>query len=160
MPFNLSTKKEDTKMKLSKLVLAAGICLLSMQLMGMADKKFCCPADEEKEAEKIKTITTDELKALLDSSTPPIILDARSGKWDDGRRIPGAKSLDASASEEKIAELLPDKNATIVTYCGGVKCPASSQLSERLKKLGYSNVIEYPEGIAGWVEKGNKIENK
>lgn len=87
-----------------------------------------------------------------------VILDARTGKWDDGKRIPGAKTLSAGDSDEKIAEMLPNKSALIVTYCGGVKCPASNQLAERLKKLGYTNILEYPEGIAGWEEKGNKVE--
>ena len=46
----------------------------------------------------------------------------------------------------------------VVTYCAGLKCPASHQLAERLEKLGYGNVIEYPEGIPGWIEAGHAVE--
>jgi rhodanese-related sulfurtransferase len=87
-----------------------------------------------------------------------VILDARSGKYDDGRRIPGAKVLNADADEAEVAKVLPEKGALVVTYCGGLTCPASNALAERLKKLGYANVIEYPQGIAGWTKDGNSVE--
>ena len=87
-----------------------------------------------------------------------VILDARSGKYDDGRRIPGAKSLNAKSTPEEVAAVVGDKDAKIVTYCSGVKCPASSYLAKHLTKLGYKNVIEYPKGIAGWSEAGQKVE--
>ncbi len=38
-------------------------------------------------------ITTDALKALLASGEKPVLLDARTGKFDDGKRIPGAGGL-------------------------------------------------------------------
>lgn len=116
-----------------------------------------CKMKQEEKNEKA-VINTTGLKALIDSKVPVVILDARTGKFDDGKRIPGAKVLDAEATDAKIAEVLPDKNALIVTYCGGIKCPASNKLAERLAALGYGNVVEYPEGIAGWVDKGNKVE--
>ena len=72
----------------------------------------------------------------------------------------GGTQLSPKAEESEIAKLLPDKKAMIVTYCAGVKCPASRMLADRLKKLGYSNVIEYPEGIAGWIAAGNAVDQK
>lgn len=104
------------------------------------------------------SLNTAGLKALLDSGTRLALLDARTGQWDDGRRIPGAIALSADSTDEEIARALPDKNALIVTYCGGVKCPASRRLAHRLGALGYKNLVEYPEGIAGWVEAGHAVE--
>lgn len=114
-------------------------------------KAACATASEAK-------VDTAGLKALLDSGKTVTVLDARSGKWDDGKRIPGAKSLSASSSDADIAAALPDKNAAVVTYCGGVKCPASNALAEKLGKLGYKNVTEYPEGIEGWTKAGHPVE--
>jgi rhodanese-related sulfurtransferase len=57
-----------------------------------------------------------------------------------------------------VAALLPDKQALVVTYCANLKCPASQMLAERLRTLGYSNVLEYHEGIKGWIDAGNAIE--
>ena len=103
-------------------------------------------------------INTAGLKALIQAKALVTILDARTGKFDDGRRLPGAKALDPAAPDAAVASALPDKAGLIVTYCAGLKCAASHQLGERLRGLGYSNVIEYHEGIAGWVDAGNAVE--
>jgi rhodanese-related sulfurtransferase len=103
-------------------------------------------------------IGTQALGVLLASSKPAVVLDARTGKFDDGRRIPGAKLLAPDATAEQAAAVIPSKDTLVVTYCSGVKCPASVKLAERLRSLGFSNVLEYRPGIAGWVEAGNKVE--
>ena len=109
---------------------------------------------QEEEPAKINTIG---LKSLLNSGVPLTLLDARSGKYDDGKRIPGAKSLNSKSTPSEILKVLPDRKALIVTYCSNLKCPASNKLYKHLKKLGYSNLIEYPQGIQGWTEAGNPI---
>jgi rhodanese-related sulfurtransferase len=85
-----------------------------------------------------------------------VIIDARSGKYDDGRRIPGAGNLAANASPEEVARLVKSKDQLVVTYCSNPKCPASGMLADNLRKQGYKNVIEYPFGIQGWAAAGNK----
>ena len=106
----------------------------------------------------VAAVNTAGLAALLRAKTPVVLLDARSGKWDDGKRIPGAKSVNAESTEAEVAAAAPDKNALVVTYCSNLKCPASNKLAEHLKAVGYTNVLEYHEGIGGWVEAGNAVE--
>ncbi|MCX7847778.1 MAG: rhodanese-like domain-containing protein [bacterium] len=115
-----------------------------------------CPGKETAE-HGYRVIDTASLKALLASGEPVTVVDARSGKYDDGRRIAGAISLPANASDEAIARALPDKQAKIVTYCSNTKCPASAKLAKRLVALGYTNVHKYPDGIAGWTAAGNPV---
>ena len=104
------------------------------------------------------TISTEALKKAIEAQEKLVILDARSGKWDDGRRIPGAKQLTAAADAETIKAVVgADKEARIITYCSNLKCGASAKLAKRLQKEGYKNVIEYPNGIAGWAEAGNSV---
>lgn len=103
------------------------------------------------------TVNTLGLKTLINSGAPLTIIDARSGEFDDGRRLPGAISLNADSKAEDIAKALPNKEALLITYCSNVKCPASHKLYTHLKSLGYTNLIEYPEGIQGWVEAGNPV---
>ncbi len=103
------------------------------------------------------TVNTLGLKTLISSGVPLTILDARSGKYDDGRRIPGAQSLNAESKAEEIAKVLPNKESLVITYCANLKCPASHKLYTHLKSLGYTNLIEYPEGIDGWVAAGNPV---
>lgn len=103
------------------------------------------------------TVNTLGLKTLISSGVPLTILDARAGKYDDGRRIPGAQSLNAESKAEDIARVLPNKESLIVTYCANLNCPASHKLYTHLKSIGYTNLIEYPEGIDGWVAAGNPV---
>lgn len=99
-------------------------------------------------------INAQGLWAMVSAKTPVVILDARSGKWDDGERIPRAKSLSPQAKPEEVKTMLPDRKALIVTYCSNKKCPASNMLFKKLKSMGYINLIEFPAGIQGWKEAG------
>ena len=102
-------------------------------------------------------VNTAALKILLSSGVPPILVDARSGKYDDGRRIANAISLAPDAKAEDIQSALKSKDTPIVTYCANLKCQASKMLAERLIALGYKNVMKYPQGIEGWVGEGNPV---
>jgi rhodanese-related sulfurtransferase len=103
-------------------------------------------------------INTEALAVLMRVKVPMLIFDARTGEYDDGRRIPGAKQLSPEATTKEIAGAIKSKEALVVAYCTNVDCPASRMLYLRLKELGYKNVIEYPYGIEGWVKAGNKFE--
>ena len=103
-------------------------------------------------------INTEALAALQRAKVGMHLLDARAGKYDDGKRIPGARALAPTASEEAIATMLPEKGALVITYCANLKCPASHMLGERLRKAGYTNVLEYHEGIEGWMSAGHPVE--
>ena len=123
---------------------------------GIACKKVAPKAAAEA-AKDESTISTAALAALRRAKLPLVVLDARTGKFDDGRRIPGAKSLSAAATAEQAAALIKTKDTLVVTYCSNLKCPASSYLAKRLAKLGYKNVIEYAHGIDGWTKAGNAV---
>jgi rhodanese-related sulfurtransferase len=102
-------------------------------------------------------IGLEEMKTTVRQGNA-VILDARAGKYDDGQRIPGAQSLNSQSSAEDIASVIPNKEAAVVTYCSSTTCPASKALATHLGKLGYTNVKEYPAGIAGWKEAGQSVE--
>lgn len=87
-----------------------------------------------------------------------VILDARAGKWDDGKRIPGAKQLAPGDAAAKAATMIPAKDSRVIVYCTNLHCPASKHLAEELVKLGYTGVEKYPEGIEGWIAAGNAVE--
>ncbi|MBU1108822.1 MAG: rhodanese-like domain-containing protein [Candidatus Riflebacteria bacterium] len=116
-------------------------------------------ASKEEARSETGVLDTVGLKTLIDSGVPMIVLDARSGEYDDGKRIPGALSLNSESKPEEIAKVLPNKEALVVTYCANLQCPASSALNKHLKSLGYSNLREYPEGIQGWIEAGNPVKS-
>jgi len=150
-----------------KIMVAAMAGLALVAWNAQANCGACAPGDKAKEAVKgehaahaehgARTVDTAGLKKIVEAGAGTVILDARSGKWDDKNRIGGAKSLNAESSAAEIAAALPDKNAKIVTYCAGLTCPASGHLAKKLNELGYTDVTEYPEGIEGWVKAGNAV---
>ena len=100
----------------------------------------------EKTAEEA-VITTPVLERLIRSGAKVTILDARSGKFDDGMRIPGAKSLSPEAAREAVQKVVASRDDLVVTYCSNLKCPASHKLAAHLRELGYKNVLEYAAGM-------------
>ncbi len=50
--------------------------------------------------------------------------------------------------------LLPDRAATIVTYCSNAACGNSKAVANLLDKLGYTDVRTYRDGIEDWAGAG------
>lgn len=116
------------------------------------DQCRCAPGQKQ-----MAVINTVALKTLIESGVPLTLLDARTAKYDDGRRIPGAQGLSADAKDEDILAKLKSKDTLIVTYCANLQCPASRALADKLRALGYKHVLEYPLGIEGWASAGNAV---
>lgn len=56
-------------------------------------------------------------------------------------------------------KLLPaDKNARLVFYCANRLCTSSEIAAYETMKLGYTQVMQMPEGIYGWKMSGRTIE--
>lgn len=110
-----------------------------------------------KNDQAVKIVELNDVEKIVTEKLA-LIFDARTGKWDDGSRIPGAKTLSAENSEDEIRAAIPDKNQPVLVYCASKQCPASRKLAEKLISLGYSNVMEYSDGIKGWRDAGKEIE--
>ena len=71
--------------------------------------------------------------------------------------IPGA--IDYTAHTADLVRVLPaDKSALIVAYCGNEHCGAYARAAEAASKLGYTNVMHFKPGIAGWKAAGEATE--
>lgn len=103
-------------------------------------------------------ISRDELRAALADGTVTIV-DALGGEYWAQQHLPGALPLVAAEVAARAADVLPDRNAAIVTYCSNPACPNSGQVATLLAGLGYSNVRKYREGIEDWVAAGLPVES-
>ena len=72
--------------------------------------------------------------------------------------VPGAVLLTDSESYA-MSELPSDKAKELVFYCANTHCGASHHAAARAIASGYTNVKVMPEGIAGWVKAGKKVQN-
>lgn len=105
--------------------------------------------------EGYKRISMDEAKTLMEKEEGYILLDVRTkGEYESGY-IPGAINIPLSDIDEKIISSLPDKSQMILVYCRSGN--RSREASDKLSKLGYSNVLEIG-GINAW--KGEIVKNK
>ena len=104
-----------------------------------------------------QTISRDELKAGLDAGTITIV-DALPESYYAQQHLPGALNLVADDVPTRATEMLPDRDAALVTYCSNTACGNSSHVATALTKLGYTHVRTYADGIQDWVEAGLPTE--
>lgn len=94
-----------------------------------------------------RQITMEEAVTMLEEETGYTILDVRTAQEYSEKHIPGAINIaNESIGTEDIPEL-PDKDQLILVYCRSGK--RSKQASEKLVKLGYTNIVEIG-GINRW----------
>ena len=92
-------------------------------------------------------ISGAEAKALMDSESGYIILDAREQDEYDEGHIPGAILIPYDKIADRAEKELPDKDQLILVYCRSGR--RSKIAAEELVKLGYTNVKEFG-GIIDW----------
>lgn len=88
------------------------------------------------------------------------VLDTLGAGYYETAHLPGALSLVESEVETRAAQLLPDRDAAIVTYCSNLACRNSEQVAAKLRALGYSNVRAYRAGIQDWTEAGLPVDSQ
>ncbi len=102
-------------------------------------------------------ITTDDvmkLVALGPEKGKYFLFDSRPlPRFQEGS-IPTAVSLPFPAFDKLAEKLLPkDKNARIIFYCSGPTCNLSPGSADKARKLGYTNLKVYKDGMPAWLEK-------
>ena len=94
-----------------------------------------------------RQITMEEAITMMEEETGYIILDVRTAQEYSEKHIPGAINIaNESIGTGDISEL-PDKDRLILVYCRSGN--RSKQASEKLVKLGYTNIVEFG-GINDW----------
>ncbi len=94
-----------------------------------------------------KQVSMNEAVKLMESETNYIILDVRRTDEFAAGHIPNAVNIpNENIADAEITEL-PDKEQLILVYCRSGN--RSKQASEKLVKLGYTNIVEFG-GINDW----------
>ena len=119
------------------------IILLVIGVILMLSKK-----DKNIENEmRIKHVSMDEIVQIMNENTDYIILDVRTiAEYNEGH-IPNAICIPNETIGSNTISELPDKEQLILVYCRSGN--RSKQAAEKLKKLGYTNLIEFG-GIIDW----------
>ena len=101
-------------------------------------------------------ITMEEAIAMMEEESDHIILDVRTPEEFKERHIPDAINVPNETIGSSEIPQLPDKEQLIMVYCRSGN--RSKQASDKLVKLGYSNVVEFG-GINDWPGETVSFEN-
>ena len=141
---------------MKKILLILAIAAAGAGCSKSADKSKESPTALE--AGKLSFISVDDVDAHITKGTAQAV-DANGV---DTRKhegvVPGAVLLTDSESYA-LTELPTDKAKELVFYCANTHCGASHHAAEKAIASGYTNVKVMPEGIAGWVKAGKKVQN-
>lgn len=112
---------------------------------------------EQMQVHTYQQIGADQLKSWYDDARPMVVVDARKKENFNHVTLPGAVWVPYTSSDREIQTAIPTDHGAIVVYCCDRECAASRILAERLEKLGYFNIYEFPEGLKGWQARGYTI---
>ena len=104
-------------------------------------------ASSNNQTNTYRSITMDEAVTMMAQETGYIILDVRRPDEYAAGHIPNAINVpNESIGTDEIPEL-PDKDQLSLVYCRSGR--RSKDASEKLVKLGYTNIVEFG-GILDW----------
>lgn len=105
---------------------------------------------------QVRQVSLEDLKGRLEAREDMVLVDVREGdEWRQGH-IPGAVHIPRGFLEMRAQQLLPNKDATIVTYCaGGIRSAFATKL---LLDMGYERVESVNPGYNDWKDKGFPTE--
>lgn len=94
-----------------------------------------------------RQINMDEAVEMMERETEYIILDVRRPDEFAAGHIPNAVNVPNETIDTAEIPELPDKDQLIMVYCRSGR--RSKEASEKLVKLGYTNIVEFG-GILDW----------
>ncbi len=99
----------------------------------------------------VPVVGPDEARAISVAHSH-IILDARPAADFAAGHIPGSFSMPASEIEKALPQVLPllTPAQPVMAYCSGHQCDESMELAKRLIQNGFTNVVLFADGWAGW----------
>ena len=95
----------------------------------------------------IKHVSMNDIVQIMEENENYIILDVRTQAEYNQGHITNAICIPNETIDENVVNKLLDKNQMILVYCRSGN--RSKQAAEKLKKLGYTDLIEFG-GIIDW----------
>ena len=97
----------------------------------------------------VPSVDVEELRDLLATPQPPLVVDVREQKEADICRIPGSVLIPIGSLPERLGELPKDRKIVVHCHHGG----RSSRAVAYLREQGYSHVFNLKGGIHGWSQR-------
>lgn len=105
---------------------------------------------------RVREMNIDQYQQLKQSGDDHLLVDVREdSEWSAGHAS-GALHLGKGIIERDIEAKVPDREKTLVLYCGGGF--RSALAADNLQKMGYKNVISLDGGWRAYFESGLPVE--
>ena len=105
---------------------------------------------------RIREVDIERYKQMVSARDPHFLIDVREdGEWAAGHAA-GSIHLGKGIIERDIESKVPDKETTLVLYCGGGF--RSALAGDALRQMGYSNVISLDGGWRAYQSSGLPVE--
>lgn len=104
---------------------------------------------------RVRETSPDEVEKSLNAGKVDYLIDVRDADEYQAGHLPKAHHLSKGWIEAKIHQLVDNKNANIVLYCGGGN--RSVLAADNLQKMGYKNILSMTSGFKGWVAQGKPV---
>ncbi len=109
--------------------------------------------------ETLTTISADDLKEALEGEHPPVVINTLPREAHEAKHIPGSINVPTD-DIDRVETLVPNEDEQIVVYCANADCDASPTAAQKLEEMGYTNVLDFEEGYAGWRQAGHPLAGK
>jgi rhodanese-related sulfurtransferase len=105
---------------------------------------------------RVRECTVADVRQRLDRGDRFHFVDVREDSEFAIDHAAGARHIGRGILERDVENLIPDKGADIVLYCGGGY--RSALAADSLQRMGYTNVVSMDGGMRAWREAGYAIE--
>jgi len=105
---------------------------------------------------RVKEIDIHQYKALVSAGEPHALVDVREDHEFAAGHVKGAAHLSKGIIERDIESKYPDKDTTLILYCGGGF--RSALVADNLRIMGYTNAITLDGGWRALQESGLPLE--
>jgi rhodanese-related sulfurtransferase len=100
----------------------------------------------------MKTITTDELKALKGQNGDVTLVNTLGAEAFEKTKIPGAINVPLESGDfaAHVEQEAGGKDKPVVVYCASQQCDSSEKAARKLEAAGFTAVSRYTGGAAAW----------
>src|ERR1041385_7650694 len=105
---------------------------------------------------RIRETDIEGYKGILARGEKHALVDVREDREFDAGHVKGAVHMSKGTIERDVEARYPDKDTTLVLYCGGGF--RSALVADNLRKMGYTNPISLDGGWRAWNAAGLPTE--
>jgi len=113
-------------------------------------------ADAGHENRDVTTIAADRLKLLIDSGEKFILIDLRSAKEFQLKRLAGSRSIPVTELDKRLGEI--PKSGRVVVYAATASNDIPDEVFQLFEDERYKNITVMLEGFQGWEKRKFPVE--